>query len=98
MNLTSRALCWEGLPVRHQRCGKEPSGLAPASPLPFPPPQRCPTSGRALTGAFSGASVEIKVRSIIRSSAVVEGKRMFRGEPREQGWDGMGWHVRAASG
>ena len=52
MNLTSRALCWRGLPARHEHCGKEQLEPALASTLPFPPPQRCLTLGRALTGAF----------------------------------------------
>lgn len=61
----------------HKDRGKERLEPAPASTLPFPPPQRCLTLGRVLTGALTRANAELKVWSLICFSAVAKGKRWF---------------------
>lgn len=52
-NIKGFVLGWGELPAWLQHCRKGRLELALASTLPFPPPQRCLTLGRAFTGAFS---------------------------------------------
>lgn len=94
MNLTSRALCWGGLPAWHEHCGKERLEPALASTPPFPPPQHCLTLGQVLTGAFYQG--KYRNQGLLHNLLLSCSKRQAEVERRGSGRDGtvmLGLHL-----